>query len=371
VNTVEDRMRDAFAGVTIPDVPVPAIQSLQRRARRHRLNQAGGALGSAAVVVICIFGGMSFSGGHGAGTVATAAVQRIPAHIQGGGSRQWLVSSQQVDGTTYSTSTFLTDGKPCTISTDGEGTCDTTWPAGQVAALPDNLNTTYRGEQQIVEVTGRVPLAARTVEVHMDDAVTTVRAVETPTTSKERFFSAYLSVPANFVASSPIIGVFDANGAAVAAPHPQTRVIVVKKPLVSHLAGLPSNQRSLPQFDALSQGVVYRNGDTPCVALAAHSGPTVHVCAPTRPQAGRPLLSVRIPGDGTIVVGDAPSWTGAMQIDTGQGPTDVTLFKMPGYDDRVFWMSQISGSAGRTIATCTDGDNCRVVERYLSPSSAG
>jgi hypothetical protein len=372
VTITEDRIRDTFATFVIPDLPVPAIQSLQRRARRHRLNQAGGALGSAAVVVMCIFGGMSFSGGGGSATAQATGVQRIPAHIEGGGAQQWLVSKQTVDGQVYSSATYLSDGTPCTVSTAGGNPwCQPErWPRGEVAdATP---NSEYSGQQQIVQVLGRVPTEARTVAVNVDGASTTVPAVETPTSTTERFFAAYLNVPAGYnVDETPILGVFNAAGDPVAAPHPQNDVITNTSPIVSHVAGLPSNQRVFSSMIAEVQAIEYRHGGVPCVALAFRGALLGHTCAATAPLAGRPLLSVRIPHWGQIVIGDAPNWANLVRLDGPQSVDDVSLDRMPGISDRTFWLTQLSGPNTKVIATCTVGDNCTVVQPYDSPSSAG
>lgn len=389
MNTVEDRMREAFAHVTVPDVPVPEIQALQRRARRHRYNQASAALGSVAVVVMCVLGGMSFTT-RGDGATNSSDIQRIKASVPGAGDNQWLVNQQTLGGKTYQTASFLQYGHPCIVSTltatgpneslgVGGGAvpqgalrgqwCPTSgWPVGEVA--DESSYTATFGGGGAVEISGRVPMSARTVVVHVDDAAVTVPAVATPTSSAERFFSAYLKVPTGrSVPVTPIIAVYDKSGRSVTAPHPRNDVQSGTQ--VSHVAGLPDNQRSFVTTTSGMKAIVYRTGSTPCVALAVHGVLRSHTCAADAPQSGRPLISAVVPGLGRMTLGDAPAWADQLQISGPANYDQVTLTKATGIDDRSFWLTRAPHPNSRNvIATCVIGDNCTVVQKWIAPTAA-
>ncbi len=381
MNAVEDRVRDVFARVVVPDVPVPAISSLQRRARRHRLNQATGALGAMATVGMCIVGGMSFTG-HG----AAGGELRVRTHLAGAGTNQWLVSKQTIAGHQYQTASFLESGRPCTVSTlsgrtealgvesgtslpPAGGWCQPdNWPVGEVADQGSYSVTS--GGRDVVDIEGRVPLNARTVVVHVDDAATTVQAVVTPTSSTERFFSAYLVVPsARRVPITPVVGVFDRSGHPVAAPLPHNDVLSGIGAQSTHFSGLPSNQTLLSTTSSGLQAVVYRDGDAPCVALALHGVLRAHTCASSTPLAGRPLIAINVPKFGRMILGDAPTWANQLRINGPDSSDQVTVSKVNGISDRTFWLAQGPlASHDSVIATCAIGDNCTVVQRWTAPS---
>lgn len=378
MNTVEDRMREALASVAIPDVPVPAIESLQRRARRHRLNQAGGGLGSAAFVAMCIVGGMSFGTTGPQPAVQSAQMTRIPASIPGGSGQQWQIARERVGTHTYQAASFLRYGHPCVISTFGtaaptvtsDGWCPSSaWPVGEVA--DESTRTQTVGAHEVVEVDGRVPAAARSVVVHIDDTSVTVPAVATPTSDKERFFAAYLDVPSSrLVPVSPVIAVFDGSGRAIEAPSPHNDVLSGDGLMPTHFPGLPSNQVQYSISDNGVQAIVYRTGSTPCVALALHGVIKARTCAPTAPQSGRPLIALRVPKFGRMVMGDAPAWADQLRINGPGSSTQATLGRVNGITDRSFWLTQSPETArGTVIATCAIGDNCTVVQRWVAPTA--
>ena len=92
-----------------------------------------------------------------------------------------------------------------------------------------------------------------------------------------------------------------------------------------------------------------------------------HTCAPTTPDSAQPLVSVKVPGFGRMVLGDAPTWADRVQISGPANDNQVTLTRV---GDRTFWLAQgPQASPHNVIATCVIGDNCTVVQKWLMPAS--
>jgi hypothetical protein len=367
VNAVEDRVRDAFAHVVVPEVPVPAVGALQRRARRHRLNQAGGALGVIATVGMCIVGGMSFGANSNATPhFAASGITRIPAHVMNGKAPQWLVAQQTLDGQTYRAASTLFGSEPCVNTNTGFGSCDPMggdWPYNAIG----DFGT---GGVNPAVFAGRVPLDAATVTVTYDDRTVTTPAVRTPTSDRNRWFATFFT---SDPLERPIVGVVDQAGEPVAAPGGAPAERTASQ--LSQVAGLPHQQYALRSAAGWQLNGFEQGGKT-CLSLhrgmSAASAPTC-LSPSTVPSQATPVTELQLPNGQTVVAGDAPVGVTGVAFERGSVEKQVSTVALPGDSTHVFWAMTVNTSQVSQpwlIATCSAGWNCWQ-QRTLNLDSAG
>ena len=357
----EDRLRELFTTIEAPDTPPPGTDRLRRRAQRHRLSQAGAVIGSVALVIAGVVGAITLSRGDSSPGIAT-----FPQVIGGADTRthlatvptrdQWRVSKTLVAGTTeIGASWRKASGQNCVTDAGVTWCADATWPA---TVADDTEQIVHVSGQRIAVVVGRVPVNAAHVSVRIGDRLATATAELTPTSSHQRFFAALVPVPNG--SETPIVGVRTAFGQPVAPPTPGPAVATINQP--SHVATLPADQQALVNLTGShgldgTQLIAYRAAGSDCVVAARNNAVDGDAgCASARsadaPAQARPLLTKSFTDGLTVVLGDAPAWTRTLIAQAGGSQIDLTLFRVPGINDRVFWTSNPLPSSSAITHTC-------------------
>jgi len=365
VITNESDLRELLARVDTSDLAPPEIAAIRGRARRHRAAQIGTALGSAAAIAAIVVATFALTRATPS-ALSPADVSRTKVNLHDGVSApQWLVARQTIDGETYVAVASRSLGQTCVHTSDGGEHCDPrSWPGDTVADYGSESSG------QIIEVVGRVPITARSVTVQVDNRAVRTVAMLTPASNHERFFAAWLKLPASYNPVQPVVGVLDADGKPVPPPGGGRPISMAGSH--SSVSGLPNNQLQIVQSSAGWQVVTFRRNGRVCLQIigAHETRRSAARCGPFHSATAQVDAQISL-GDVHVLAGDAPPGTTAVVVATGQSYQDGTAIGLPGTGGRVAWVTSLAkGTMGGpwTIATCSAGLNCWNVKPIVFPT---